>query len=137
MYYFNGILLHFPDEYGIILTFINHFQTKIRLLTRIEINVNFSKNNRITLYIYIFALTISFFSFFLSNIYPIQTYYSRARAKSLFQVNGEVKKPDLAIDFPLSPFRSKTPSTEKVFAETRRGIVARISSFHAGTSPRS
>lgn len=89
------------------------------------------------IYIYIFALTISFFSFFLSNIYPIQIYYSRARAKSLFQVNGEVKKPDLAIDSPLSPFRSKTPSTEKVFAETRRGIVARISSFHAGTSPRS
>lgn len=38
---------------------------------------------------------------------------------------------------PSPHFRSKTPSTEKVFAETRRGIVARISSFHAGTSLRS
>lgn len=54
-------------------------------------------------YIYICFAFSSFLLPFLSNIYiyPIQTYYSRARGKSLFQVNGEVKKPDLAIDPPL------------------------------------
>lgn len=83
MYYFNGILLHFPDEYGIILTLINHFQTKIRLLTRIEINVNFSKNNRITLYIYIYICFDYFFFFFFSFQYISNT-------DLLFESTGKV-----------------------------------------------